>query len=316
MDVSFSEYSIKHKRAEYPVLVRFMELKAGYKNSEAPSLKFNDIIILIINNGSLRVATETENHVLSAGQGILINSGTAFKLHLVSNESCGFYEIAFDVKYVLPEKPLYDLYGRPFIKKVSGKLILLNEDTIRDEAILDNCNRIVAANLVKKKGYELITRSLLSNLWFSLLEYTVDRDSTIFGKNSHTSDEKRVEAAVAYISENYSDMITLDDIADHIHLSNSECCRCFKRVLFKSPVEYLMEYRIYSAVRLLYKDPGAYESISDLSYITGFNNPSYFNKIFKRFAGCTPTAYRKLLKNDPDKAERLYTNIKEGITVL
>ena len=45
-------------------------------------------------------------------------------------------------------------------------------------------------------------------------------------------------------------------------------------------------------------DPHA-RSMSDLAFAVGFNNASYFNKVFKQFLKCTPSEYKKELKQDP-----------------
>ena len=307
---------IEYESPEYHMMVKFMEMGADYKNSEAVVKRFREMIVLVVNNGALRIMTENEAVNVNAGEGILINCNVPFKMHLASPEACGFYCIACDIRFIMPERFLYQKYAIPLVTKSGLRLFKLTEETMLEESILEALNRVVAANLIKKPGYELMTRSLLSTQWIALMEYASSRKPAFSGRNVPSSDEKRVEAAAEYIAENYNDIVTLDDIASHIHLSNSECCRCFKRVLDKSPMEYLMEYRVYSAVKLLYKAPDSFESIADLGFITGFNNPSYFNKVFKRFMQCTPTAYRKMLKEDIQMAERLYINIQEGITII
>ena len=87
--------------------------------------------------------------------------------------------------------------------------------------------------------------------------------------------------------------LTLDKIADSILVSKSECCRCFKRAIGLTPIEYLMKYRIMeSAVRMKQKES---ESISEIAGTVGFNNTSYYSKVFKKMMGCTPSEYRQSL---------------------
>ncbi len=307
---------IMYESPDYHVFVKFMELPADFKNSESPSRRYREIVVLIVNNGSLRVTNDLENVTVNAGEGVLINSNVPFRVHNASSESLGFYAIGFDSRFVMPERFLYTKYAVPFMTQTGITFIKLTEETMLEESILEALNRVVAANLIKKSGYELMTRSLLSAQWISLMDYASQKKAAFSGRNAPSLDEKRVEAAVTYIAENYRDLIALEDIAGHIHLSNSECCRCFKRVLSKTPMEYLMEYRVYAAVKMLYKAPDSFESIADLGFITGFNSPSYFNKVFRRFMQCTPTQYQKILKEDSEAAERLYLNIQEGITVV
>ena len=112
-------------------------------------------------------------------------------------------------------------------------------------------------------------------------------------------DESRTKAAITYIMEHYEEPITLQDIADSIHISKSECCRCFKRCLQLTPFDYLLKYRIYSAVDLLAQDSSTL-SISDIALKVGFNSSSYFNKLFKKYIGYTPSAYKKILAQNTE----------------
>ena len=72
----------------------------------------------------------------------------------------------------------------------------------------------------------------------------------------------------------------------------SECCRCFARTLQMTPFEYLMKYRILEATKKMIETIKNPMSIADIALSVGFNNVSYFNKLFKKFLGCTPTYYR------------------------
>lgn len=300
----------------YPVFVKFAEINPDYKNSEAEPFMFDHVVILIINSGSLRVISDGQIESISAGEGLLINIGVECKCHLTSVEPCSYYLMAFDPKFIFSTKSMFKKYCKPFTDSPDIRLIKFSEDNLRDETVLDSCNRIIAVNMARKQNYELNTLSILCSMWINFLEYT-NKDNVVYnGRNVPGFDEKRVKAGIKYIEENYQDMVTLVDIAEHIHLSDSECCRCFKRVLDKSPINYLIEYRVFSAVKILFKNPEAAESMGDLCFKTGFNNPSYFNKLFKRFVGCTPTEYRKLTKKRPDMAERIYVNLQEELTVL
>ena len=60
-----------------------------------------------------------------------------------------------------------------------------------------------------------------------------------------------------------------------------------------TPFEYLMKYRIFEASKKLLENNTAGDSIADLALSVGFNNISYFNKLFKRYLDCTPTEYRE-----------------------
>lgn len=60
-----------------------------------------------------------------------------------------------------------------------------------------------------------------------------------------------------------------------------------------------MRYRIMESAKYMYRK--THESISEIAGIVGFNNTSYFNKVFKKTMGCTPTEYRQSLRKDQPK---------------
>ena len=93
--------------------------------------------------------------------------------------------------------------------------------------------------------------------------------------------------------------VTLEDISSSIMVSKSECCRCFKRTLNVTPFEYLMKYRILESTKRMDRKP--LDSISEIAGSVGFNNTSYYNKIFKKYMDCTPTEYRNTIKKELPK---------------
>ena len=101
----------------------------------------------------------------------------------------------------------------------------------------------------KSYGYELMTKSNLCKLWIWLLNLK-NKDS---GNAKQTSiiDENRVKQGILYIHEHYNENITLDTIAENIHLSKSECCRCFKRAASLTPFEYIILLLVGLVVHIL-----------------------------------------------------------------
>lgn len=103
-------------------------------------------------------------------------------------------------------------------------------------------------------------------------------------------DKERAEEILAYIYAHYHEKITVDDIAKNLSLSRSECFRCFKLLMDKSLVEYINEYRLKKAAELLRETD---KSVTEISNECGFENSSYFGKLFKDAFATTPFKYRK-----------------------
>ena len=144
-----------------------------------------------------------------------------------------------------------------------------------------------------------MTKSYLCQFWLLLLEHFVPQNVQNTKQNAISMDEARVKDAILYMEKHYADHITLEDLADSIHISKSECCRCFKRTLQVTPIEYLMKFRIFKAANKIQSNDPVSRSISQLAFSVGFNNASYFNKVFKQYLNCTPSEYKKNIKKDP-----------------
>ena len=77
-----------------------------------------------------------------------------------------------------------------------------------------------------------------------------------------------------------------------LSLSSAKISRCFKKMLQISPVQYLLKYRVMQGAEMLLANPAS--SISEVAAYCGFDSPSNFAKMFKRFYSCTPREYRHI----------------------
>ena len=85
--------------------------------------------------------------------------------------------------------------------------------------------------------------------------------------------------------------MTVKEIADRVEFSESHFMRYFKDNMGTSFVDYLREYRLTMAARLLVASDATILSIAEE---VGFDNLSYFNRAFKKHYGVTPSQYRRL----------------------
>ena len=93
-----------------------------------------------------------------------------------------------------------------------------------------------------------------------------------------------------YIQKNYTESITLDDIALSGNVSKSLCNKIFHKYVGDSPVNYLLNYRVRKVAELLRTTP---MSLSEIAARTGFNGTSYMSEMFKKYFEMSPRAYRK-----------------------
>ena len=136
---------------------------------------------------------------------------------------------------------------------------------------------------------ELATASLIQRLWLEIYE---NADITYMKDhiNDSASSQARLQLMMQYIHQNYSHDISLEDIAGHARISKSTVLNLFHKYLHITPINYLINYRLNEAARLLSKTE---KKISTISDETGFNNVDYFCRLFKKHYHLTPTEYRK-----------------------
>jgi AraC-like DNA-binding protein len=102
-------------------------------------------------------------------------------------------------------------------------------------------------------------------------------------------DEERINRIYNYVEDNYSGEIKIETIAEIANLTIPSFCRYFKKMTHMTFTDFLNEFRINNACKLLHNNQG----ISDVCFESGFNNISHFNRTFKHFKGKSPRQYRK-----------------------
>lgn len=102
-----------------------------------------------------------------------------------------------------------------------------------------------------------------------------------------------VKRSLSYMKEHYREKIYISDLADQVNMNEQYFCRFFKKIIGKSPMEYLNEMRIKQSMRLL-RDTD--ESVMNISLECGFNNLGNYMRTFKKHIGSTPLQYRKSLR--------------------
>lgn len=109
--------------------------------------------------------------------------------------------------------------------------------------------------------------------------------------NERSLDNSRVvRKAVQLISQKFRERITVDEIAREVFVSPGYLCRLFRRELNCTMVDFLNRLRVEEAKRLLV-DPK--NSISKVALSVGFDDASYFSKVFRKYTGLTPKEYKK-----------------------
>ena len=111
---------------------------------------------------------------------------------------------------------------------------------------------------------------------------------------SKPQDTQRLDAIYALVRNEFTRPIALAEVADSVSMTEQAFSRYFKQKTGKTFTQFVNEYRLVHACKLLAEED---ISITDTCYASGFNNFSHFNKKFKEFTGKSPSKYRNELQN-------------------
>ena len=121
-----------------------------------------------------------------------------------------------------------------------------------------------------------------------IISYTLRHGSPKLSKSEKTA--IRIQKVARYISENYSESITLNDAAQMAYMDSSYFSRQFKNLTGAGFIEYLTEIRIKEAIQLL--DNTAL-SVNQIAEQCGFSSANYFRDVFRKHYKISPLEYRK-----------------------
>lgn len=159
------------------------------------------------------------------------------------------------------------------------------------DAGADSENTLSICDAGKNK---VINAKNFEDMCFHISNVTNKLMDSIF-KYSDTSHANTIRLCVQYINAHYYEKISLEDLAEMVYLSSAYLSRVFKKETGTTFNNYLCGVRISKAKTLLCHND---LKISDISAAVGFDDQSYFTKVFRKVVGITPMTYRAKMEKD------------------
>ncbi|MCI9271219.1 MAG: AraC family transcriptional regulator [Dorea sp.] len=262
----------------------------------------NEMEITYILKGSCLISVNGTPIRAQAGDIILILPN---QLHSIDqNEDCRaeYYTFVFDLQLLGQDSPsdaCFCKYLKPYLDGgavLPFRLPYEHADCPPIRQSLEGLLKLETPEQQKNLvcGKELRIKSGLFSL-FSLLEPFRQNTDSDNGSLYQLAQIQKMKALLRFISANYMTPLTLREAAAFCGYSASYFMKFFKSFTSSTFVEYLNHYRLEKAGELLRETT---LSILEISEQVGFENHSYFIRIFKRQYGITPRKYR-LLHKDP-----------------
>lgn len=144
-------------------------------------------------------------------------------------------------------------------------------------------NKIISEIQRHAFGYQESAVLLFRYLLMQLYRYNLEHQH-------QAAVPKEIKAACSYFQKNYMHQISIDQYARELHMTPSWFIKLFKKHMEIPPLHYLLRIRMDNARILL---ENTTYSITEISTLIGYDNALYFSRLFKKYCGQSPAAYRK-----------------------
>jgi AraC-like DNA-binding protein len=256
------------------------------------------------------VAEGTGEHSYEGGEYYEIRSGDVFiiepdRVHAYrvgSQDRLVVYNILFTPSLLKAELEAISSFGsfvdffyvEPFLRNevhFNTRLTLLPKQQLEMKGMLE---RLKSEHNDKNLGYQLLIKTIMIELFVFLSRCY----SLLFNSVQPKRHAKEIQHILEFIRRHYSQPLTLEQISHFCGLSISAFSSKFKQLTGQSLIDYRNGIRIQAAWEALAESD---EKIANISQNVGFEDLSFFNKLFKKKTGLSPGGYRKRLRGSAPK---------------
>lgn len=270
---------------------KLTNLLAVYYNNFAPKFKFvgtrerhNFFELYYVADGKTIAKIANEKYPMEAGEYVLVPPMLYHTMEPNKSYSTGI-AVEFDAE---------DYPENLFFGKLSdfGKQVLTNILRIYAKNYNQSEFRPKVLPASEEEKDYAFGQALSVNI--EMLMLIVLQDMKRKERKTTAAPQKTVDPLAAdimnYLEKRYQDNPSLVEIATEFNYSVSHICRVFKRSYNDSIVNYIIKLKINEALKLIEQNEKSFNDICD---ILGFDDMAYFSRLFKKYTGMTPSAYRK-----------------------
>lgn len=270
-----------HGTPDFPFA--FYRVQEGHPRYDMPFHWHKEWELIRILDGSFTCCINGEQYPAEKGDYLLITHGA---LHGGTPQDCVYECAVFDpLAFLMHPESCRSLVQQLYIRKSAIPPVFKSSY----RSFSHTASKLFSCAYAKGPGWELSLTGTIFEL-FGLLwkEGFLEQNSP-----QAIPDADRaflLKPVLEYIDKHYMQPVTLEELARLTGMSPRYFCRFFNTFIHRTPIDYLNYYRIEVACSLL---ASTQLSVTETAYRCGFNDSSYFVKIFKKYKGVTPLQYRR-----------------------
>ncbi|MBZ9686010.1 AraC family transcriptional regulator [Clostridium estertheticum] len=239
----------------------------------------------VVKHYELDLITWGEGYVITEGKKIPANKGTLFfrKPGMVVEGITPYY-----CYFIVLEMFNNDVNRNISLSHIPDVIVFENISYI-EELFFKLYNEFISPSAIS----QFITKTYL----MEILHYVFTQWESKYRFNSSSrslrANYQKIISVKEHIENNIQLQFTLNELADMVSLSRYHFCRIFNEIVGETPISYINKCKINYAKRQLIETD---KSVKEIMLDSGFENESYFFRLFKKYTGISPSDYSKKYK--------------------
>lgn len=293
MKVGHKEYiALKENTKHGDFMLPFAEYPAKIPEiyTSFPLHWHDEMEIILVQKGSLEINIDLEIFQAHEGDIVILKPCTLHGFKQLEQYSAVYHTILFQMSILNnnASDACAMKYFTPFLENRYSYPKVITRKYKEVEEIRECLERLICSYKEKDEFFELEIKSQLFHLFHLLFVHIFEKKKIV--STVHSDTVYNVKLILDYISEHYTETITIEELAEILHFSPQYFMRFFKKYTGMTCLDYINDYRLNTAVKLLLETKRA---ISEIAAEVGLGNVSYFNRLFKRKYEITPREFRK-----------------------
>ncbi len=283
----FTEYKEEILRGSPDFPIEYYYVDGEHSQYVMPLHWHRELEIIRVKSGRLTLFLNNMEYILERGDTVFVGPGV---LHRGEPEDCVYECLVFDLNMLCRYSSgrIADLILPLIIGSAEIERLCPPEDT----ELASTVGGLFSAVEGRKDFYQIEVFSLVAKTVYLLYK----NGHVTLRAASKRSDRQRDTMAelLDYIEKNLTSKITLTELSRVSGINEKYLCRFFKEFSGYTPTDYVNRMRVERAVNEM--TVGG-KSITDAAFDSGFNELSYFSRIFKKYMGLTPREFLRVRKS-------------------
>ena len=242
-----------------------------------------------LEEGTLYFSVENQTFLLAAGDAVFLPPGLIHSAERADSADapCSYRAVVFSIELLEQNSSTGKIYFSPLYSNRPACIFHIPCAESACQPLLSHLRQLLLYKSKPLETYELALNGMLFVCWQELYNLHL---SDIQPPSQTDQEHRNLQQSIDYILLHFSEPLTLASLANEAGFSEGYFCQRFKSHTGYSPFEYVNRIRIAKSCELL---AGTDKKIAEIATLCGFNHISYFNRIFVRITGETPSVHRK-----------------------